>query len=78
MASHSRILAWRIPGTEEPGGLQSLRSQRDRHDGVTNTFNFTMKKLLFGENLCSGGGSSGQETNICLFLIYFLIGHLIY
>ena len=28
MATHSSILAWRIPWTEEPGGLQSLRSQR--------------------------------------------------
>ena len=28
MASHSSILAWRIPWTEEPGGLQSLWSQR--------------------------------------------------
>ena len=28
MATHSSILAWRIPQTEEPGGLQSLQSQR--------------------------------------------------
>ena len=32
MATHSSILAWRIPGTEEPGGLQSMGSQRIRHD----------------------------------------------
>ena len=32
MATHSSILAWRIPWTEEPGGLQSMRSQRDGHD----------------------------------------------
>ena len=31
MATHSRILAWRIPWTEEPGGLQSMGSQRVRH-----------------------------------------------
>ena len=31
MATHSRILAWRIPGTEEPGGLQSIVWQRVRH-----------------------------------------------
>jgi len=30
MASHSSILAWRIPWTEEPGGLQSIGSQRVR------------------------------------------------
>ena len=32
MATHSSILAWRIPGTEEPGGLQSIVSQRVGHD----------------------------------------------
>ena len=32
MATHSSILAWRIPWTEEPGGLQSLGSQRARCD----------------------------------------------
>ena len=32
MATHSDILAWRIPWTEEPGGLQSMGSQRVRQD----------------------------------------------
>ena len=32
MATHSSILAWRIPWTEEPGGLQSMGQQRVRHD----------------------------------------------
>ena len=32
MATHSSILAWKIPGTEEPGGLQSTGSQRIGHD----------------------------------------------
>ena len=32
MATHSSILAWRIPCTEEPGGLQSMGSQRVGHD----------------------------------------------
>ena len=32
MATHSSILAWEIPWTEEPGGLQSKGSQRVRHD----------------------------------------------
>ena len=31
MATHSSILAWRIPWTEEPGGLQSMGLQRVRH-----------------------------------------------
>ena len=37
MTTHSRILAWRIPGTEEPGRLQSKGFQRVRHNWVTNT-----------------------------------------
>ena len=32
MATHSSILAWRIPQTEESGGLQSMTLQRVRHD----------------------------------------------
>ena len=35
MATHSSILAWRIPWTEGPGGLQSVESQRVRHDWAT-------------------------------------------
>ena len=31
MATHSSILVWKIPGTEEPGGLQSMESQRVGH-----------------------------------------------
>ena len=38
MATHSSILAWRIPWTEKPGGLQSIGLQRVRHDQVTFTF----------------------------------------
>ena len=34
MAIHSSILAWRIPWTEEPGGLQSMRSQKVRHNSA--------------------------------------------
>ena len=33
MAAHSSVLAWRIPGTEEPGGLPSMGSHRVGHDG---------------------------------------------
>ena len=32
MATHSRTFAWKIPWTEEPGGLQSMGSQRVGHD----------------------------------------------
>ena len=50
MASHSSILAWRISWTEEPGRLQSIRSQRVRHDLVTqHTYTYsiqTFKKVI--------------------------------
>ena len=45
MATHSSILAWRIPRTEEPGRLQSMRSQRVRYDWATNT----VYKMFFSE-----------------------------
>ena len=35
MATHSSFLAWKIPGTEEPGRLQTMGSQRVRHERVT-------------------------------------------
>ena len=38
MATHSSILAWKISWTEEPGGLQSMGSQKVEHDWVTNTY----------------------------------------
>ena len=42
MATHSSILAWRIPWTEEPGGLQSMRLQRiDMTELLTHTYTHT-------------------------------------
>ena len=46
MATHSSILAWEIPRTEEPGGLQSIGSQRVRQDLVTKQQQQTTTKLL--------------------------------
>ena len=42
MATNSSILAWRIPWTEEPGGLQSTGSQRVGCDRMTNTFTVSL------------------------------------
>ena len=47
MATHSSILAWEIPWTEEPGGLQSMGSQRGGHDFTCTYF--------------SGAHSPGEE-----------------
>ena len=41
---NSSILAWRIPWTEEPGGLQSMGLQRVRHDQATNTVTATFSQ----------------------------------
>ena len=44
MATHSSILAWKIPWTEEPGGLQAMGSQRVSYDWVTKRNLLTLKK----------------------------------
>ena len=43
MATHSSILAWRIPQTEEPVGLQSMGLQRVGHNRATNTFTLSLQ-----------------------------------
>ena len=49
-ATHSSTLAWRIPPTEEPGGLQSTGLERVRHDWAANTAHTSSKgKKLKGE-----------------------------
>ena len=50
-ATHSSILAWEIPWTEEPGRLQSMGSQRTGQDWVTNTFTFGWRVDSWG--VCS-------------------------
>ena len=42
MATHSTLLAWRIPWTKEPGRLQSMAWQRDRYNVATNSFSFML------------------------------------
>ena len=64
MATHSSVLTWRISHTEEPGGLQSLGSQRVRHDWVTkhthtslnntnHVFKFTQLNFVFNQYFSS-------------------------
>ena len=52
MATHLSSLAWRIPWTEESGGIQSMGSERVRHDRATDTFS-TLPLSLFWLQLCS-------------------------
>ena len=46
MATHSSILAWRIPWTEEPGGLQPMRSQRVSCSVASDSLQLTYTSLL--------------------------------
>ena len=60
MATQSSILAWKILWMEEPGGLQSMGSQRVRHDWMTNTFQlFTLIPVTYVENSFSFPEYSG-------------------
>ena len=58
MATDSSILAWRIPCTEEAGGLQSMESQRAGQDRATNTFTFI--NVIFKYNIFS------NNTNVII------------
>ena len=62
MALHSGILAWRIPWTEEPGGLQSTGPQRVGHDGATNTPASTKERTLGIERGLGGKRGRGKRA----------------
>ena len=55
MATHSSVLAWRIPGTEEPGGLQSMGSQSQ-----------TGLKRLSSSNRIRMGEKAGEIVCVCV------------
>ena len=68
MATHSSTLAWKIPWTEEPGGLQSMGSQRVRHDWATSLYSLfsgTIDWFQIGKGLRQGCLSSP-----CLFNLH--------
>ena len=58
MATHSSILAWGIPWTEEPGGLQSLGLQRVGHDGAT-----SLSRPCFSAAAASGYVASSSPSD---------------
>ena len=62
--THSSILAWRIPWTEEPGGLQSLGSQRVRHDWMTNTHRHTHTHTHTHTNTIFNKNKVGKKNNL--------------
>ena len=74
MATHSSILAWRIPGTGEPGELQSMGSLRVRHDWWRLHFHFSLSCIGEGngnplqcsrlENLRAGGAWGAAVSGV--------------
>ena len=54
MAAHSSIVAWKSPWTEEPGRLQSMGSQRVRHDCVIdNTIKYHKHNGILHDSVCT-------------------------
>ena len=68
MATHSSILAWKTPWTEEPGRLQSMRWQRVRHDLPTTQQNCEGLSLLFSR---ARGTWFSHASILCVKSIYF-------
>ena len=64
IATHSSILAWRIPWTEEPGGPQSMGSQRVGHDLVTKQQQLSIR-LIFPTLTTQQKSANGQRIE-CL------------
>ena len=62
MGIHSSILAWRIPWTEKPGGLQSMGSKRIGHDWVTNS-ELMLLNCGVGEDSWESLGLQGDPTS---------------
>ena len=63
MATHSSILAWRVPWTEEPGGLQSKESQRLRQ---LKQLHITAEYIMLNAGLCesqAGIKTAGRNIN---------------
>ena len=75
MATHSSILGWRIPWTQEPGGLQSMGSQRVRHDWVTNTHTHTHTHVCVNPNLLIYLIPFGNHNCVFYTLSLFLLGN---
>ena len=66
MATHSSILAWRIPRTEKPSGLQSMGSQRVGHDCAMNTLTcllIHLSYLIATQGSCLHLRSHGRSGN---------------
>ena len=77
MITHSSILAWRIPRTEKPGGLQPIRWKGVRHDWATITFTFvTITYMLkHSPSLTSISFSLRMAESSVLFMVTLQSNH---
>ena len=77
VATHSSILAWRIPWTEKPGRLYSMESQRVRHDWVTNTHTHTHththRHLKKKQQKQSNPVNTASARRVCWAFPYFFL-----
>ena len=65
MATHSSVLAWRIPGTEEPGEKGVHRVKKVGYDGATNTTQHNTTQCKLSEVAC------GSRTNLGYIILVF-------
>ena len=76
MEPNSSILAWRIPWTEEPSGLQSMGSQRVRHKWETNSHvliicsNLCTYKVKKKKNKCNTSLKIDLEEKYCILYLF--------
>ena len=68
MATHSSILAWRIPWTEEPGGVQSIGSQRVGHDEATSLHYIPIRMSKSRPLTTQNVSEDAEQQNSCLLL----------
>ena len=69
MATHCNILVWRISWTEEPGGLQSMRLQRVRHDRETFTASLMSHVFPKVHENCLHGWTSSSAHSLSIYLL---------
>ena len=72
MASHSSILAWRIPRTEEPGDLKSLEFQRVGHDRASERSHCLLAFAVLIQHLCLQMFYLFLWVCMCIIIIRFL------
>ena len=65
MATHSNILAWRIPWKEEPGGLQSMGSQRVGHSRAANDVAFAQEPTVAQIHCSASSNVSVRQSAVC-------------